>query len=232
MARRTRGEREVKEKFVSVAERLQYVTPNTLQKELVRSIINNSITLVSGDAGTGKTLFSVQTLYQMYKRGEINAIYIVRLILENKYENIGALPGDEKDKLMPYLLPVIDNLELFVPRGEIEYMVANKVIQVVPLSFIRGRTFTNKGIIVEEAQNLTEHELVSIATRIGDGSRMVFNGDDAQSDLDGRHGIGYLLRLFSNINDIGIIKFEDSMIQRHPVIKEILKRQRELKNTY
>lgn len=230
MARRTR---EVKEKFSVAAEKLEYVIPNHEQKELVRSINHNSISLVLGPAGGGKTLFSIQTLYQMYKRGEINAIYIVRLILESKYENIGALPGTEVDKFMPYLLPIIDNLELFVPKGEIEYLISNKVIQVIPMSYIRGRTFTNKGIIIEESQNLNEHEIVSIATRIGDNSKMIFNGDDKQSDLEGRRGIGYLLRLFEGIDDIGIVRFSDDMIMRHPVIQSILERQKELRiNNY
>lgn len=206
-----------------------FITPNIAQKKLIYSIMANSITLISGSAGTGKTLFSIQTLYQLLKQNKINQILIVRLILENKYENIGALPGTEKDKLMPYLMPIIDNLELFLHQGEIEYLINKELIKVVPISFLRGRTFTEKGVIVEEAQNLNEHEILTIATRIGEGSKMIFNGDDSQSDLQSRNGISYLNQLFNNIEDIGIIEFENSMITRHPVIERILDRQKALK---
>lgn len=207
-----------------------FIPPNIAQKELVYSIMDNSITLISGSAGTGKTLFSVQTLYQLLKQNKINQILIVRLILENKYENIGALPGTEKDKLMPYLMPIIDNLELFLPQGEIDYLINRELIKVVPISFLRGRTFTEKGVIVEEAQNLNEHEILTIATRIGEGTKMIFNGDDSQSDLHSRNGINYLNQLFTDIDDIGIVEFDNSLITRHPVIEKILKRQHELKS--
>lgn len=220
MAKKTRFEEQEK----------GYITPNIAQKELIYSIMSNSITLISGSAGTGKTLFSIQTLYQLLKQNKINQILIVRLILENKYENIGALPGTEKDKLMPYLMPIIDNLELFLPQGEIEYLINKELIKVVPISFLRGRTFTEKGVIVEEAQNLNEHEILTVATRIGEGTKMIFNGDDSQSDLITRTGINYLHQLFEDIEDIGIVKFENSLISRHPVIERILQRQRELEN--
>lgn len=205
-----------------------YLSPSLIQKQLVNSINSNSITLVSGSAGTGKTLFAIQTLYQLLKQNKINQILVVRLILENKYENIGALPGTEKEKLMPYIMPIIDNLELFLSQGEIDYLINRELIKVVPLSFLRGRTFTEKGVIVEEAQNLNEHEILTVATRIGAGTKMIFNGDDSQSDLSGRYGIKYLQQLFKDIEDIGLIKFDDSMINRHPVIEKILNRAKEL----
>lgn len=205
-----------------------YLSPSLIQKQLVNSIVHNSITLVSGSAGTGKSLFAIQTLYQLLKQNKINQILVVRLILENRYENIGALPGTEKEKLMPYIMPIIDNLELFLNQGEIDYLINREMIKVVPISFLRGRTFTEKGVIVEEAQNLNEHEILTVATRIGTGTRMVFNGDDSQSDLSGRYGIRYLQRLFTGIEDIGIVKFDDSMITRHPVIEKILHRAKEL----
>jgi phosphate starvation-inducible PhoH-like protein len=217
-----------KEKY-SEPESKAYILPNITQKILVQSIINNSITLVSGSPGTGKTLFSIQTLYKLLKSHQINQILIVRLILENRYENIGALPGTEKDKLMPYLMPIIDNLELFLPQGEIDYLINKDLIKVVPISFLRGRTFSNKGIIVEESQNLNEHEIMTTATRLGEGSRMIFNGDDSQHDLDCRFGIHYLTQLFTDIEGIGIVKFNNDNISRHPLIEKILARQKEIK---
>lgn len=207
----------------------QFLVPSVKQKDLIYSIMDNDITLIVGSAGTGKSLFSIQTLYQLLKQRKINQILIVRLILENKYENIGALKGTEKEKTMPYLMPIIDNLELFLSQGEIEYLINQDLIKVVPISFLRGRTFTNKGVIVEEAQNLNEHEIMTVATRISDGTKMIFNGDDSQSDLENRHGISYLKRLFQGLEGIGIVEFDNSHIRRHPVIERILDRQKELK---
>lgn len=207
----------------------QFLVPTTKQKNLIYSIMDNDITLIVGSAGTGKSLFSIQTLYQLLKQRKINQILIVRLILENKYENIGALKGTEKEKTMPYLMPIIDNLELFLPQGEIDYLINHDLIKVVPISFLRGRTFTNKGVIVEESQNLNEHEIITVATRISEGTKMIFNGDDSQSDLDNRKGISFLKRLFKGIDGIGIIEFENSDINRHPIIEKILERHKELK---
>lgn len=208
----------------------QFLIPSIKQKNLIYSIMSNDITLIVGSAGTGKTLFSIQTLYQLLKQRKINQILIVRLILENKYENIGALKGTEKEKTMPYLMPIIDNLELFLSQGEIDYLINHDLIKVVPISFLRGRTFTNKGVIVEESQNLNEHEILTVATRISEGTKMIFNGDDSQSDLDNRRGISYLKRLFKNIEGIGIVEFGTEDISRHPVIEKILERQRELRS--
>lgn len=218
-----------KKNLLQEEETKQFLVPTTKQKNLIYSIMDNDITLIVGSAGTGKSLFSIQTLYQLLKQRKINQILIVRLILENKYENIGALKGTEKEKTMPYLMPIIDNLELFLPQGEIDYLINHDLIKVVPISFLRGRTFTNKGVIVEESQNLNEHEIITVATRISEGTKMIFNGDDSQSDLDNRKGISFLKRLFNDIDGIGIIEFENSDINRHPIIEKILERHKELK---
>ena len=203
-----------------------FLTPNPRQKELIRSIQNNPITLVSGEAGTGKTLFSIQTLYQLLKKGEINQIIIIRLITDE--ENVGSLPGEIGDKLYPYLLPIIDNLELFLPQGEINYLLNQEKIKILPVGYIRGRSFINKGIIVEESQNLLTSQIIKIATRIGENSRLIFNGDDSQPDIQGRCGIQYLHSLFQGIEDIGIVRFTSSEIKRHPIIAKILDRHRQL----
>lgn len=209
----------------------QYVIPNAEQKKLVQSIKDNSITLVSGNAGTGKTLFSIQTLFQLLKCNTINQILIIRLIIESEEEEIGALPGDDLQKLRPFLLPIIDNLERFLPIGEIKYLIAEERIKILPYSYIRGRSFHNKGIIVEESQNLRTNQIMTIATRIAEGTKIVFNGDDKQTDLHGRHGIEFLHDLFNDIEDIGIVKFKQKEIERHPIIAKLLERKELLENT-
>jgi phosphate starvation-inducible protein PhoH len=215
----------------SAKQEIKFLIPNEEQKKLVHSIRNNSISLVTGNAGTGKTLFCIQTLYQMLKARTINEILIIRLIAGNRDEDLGALPGEVKDKTSPFWSAIRDNLELFVPEGEINYLFDNDKIKVLPMSFVRGRTFHNKGIIVEEAQNLNQLEILTILTRIGKGSKMVFNGDDAQCDRYNSDGYGmkYLKRLLTGINDIGIVNFKQKINERHPLITDILQKVIDLK---
>lgn len=211
---------------------VKFVVPNNEQKNLIRSINNNSITLVSGDPGTGKTLFSIQTLFQMLKAKTIDKIIIVRLMCEDKEENIGARPGDLKDKTEDYMHPIRDNLKLFVCEGEINFLIEKGIIEIVPYSLLRGRTLSNMGIIIEEAQNLTRRQIMTAVTRIGNNSRMILNGDDAQNDIKGRRGISFLKKLLSGINDVGVIKFVSKMNSRHPLIADLVERDREIGDEY
>lgn len=221
-----------KKYYQTAKQEIKFLIPNDEQKKLVHSIRNNSISLVTGNAGTGKTLFCIQTLYQMLITNAINEILIIRLVAGNRDEDLGALPGEVKDKTSPFWEAIRDNLELFVSEGEINYLFDNNKIKVLPMSFVRGRTFHNKGIIIEEAQNLNRLELITVLTRIGRGTKMVFNGDDSQCDrynTDG-HGMHYLKRLLTGINDIGIVDFKQKINERHPLITDILQRVIELEN--
>lgn len=203
----------------------RFVSPiNAQQKQLVESIFNNSITVVSGASGTGKTLLSIQSLYHMYKAREIDQILVIRLVADTFGEHIGSLPGELDSKLEHFLGPIRDNLSQFLPNGEIEALINQKSIEAVPVSHCRGRSFTNKGIIIEEAQNMTNEMLLCILTRIGKNSRLVFNGDPNQVDFSGRNGINYLNSLLDDLEDVGIIKFYSSQVVRHPLIAHILKR--------
>jgi phosphate starvation-inducible protein PhoH len=215
----------------SAKQEIKFLIPNEEQKKLVHSIRNNSISLVTGNAGTGKTLFCIQTLYQMLKARTINGILIIRLVAGNRDEDLGSLPGEVKDKTSPFWEAIRDNLELFVSEGEINYLFDNDKIKVLPMSFVRGRTFHNKGIIIEEAQNLNKLELITVLTRIGRGTKMVFNGDDKQCDRHNSDGQGmhYLKRLLTGINDIGIVDFKQKINERHPLITDILQRVIDLK---
>lgn len=198
------------------------------QQRLVDSILYNPYTVVSGPAGSGKTLLSIQTLYQLLKSGRIDRIFIVRKISESSDEKIGALPGELDDKLSPFASPVELNLREILPQGEVKYLMENK-IETKPVFHCRGCSFSNAGILVEEAQNLTDKDCITIATRLAKGSRMVFNGDPYQTDFhDGRNGMIYLERLFSNMPDSEVIKLHAQDIQRNPLIGQILQRAKEL----
>lgn len=194
------------------------------QRDLVDSIRMNPITVAIGPAGSGKTLLSVQTLYSFMKSGLIDQIFVIRLITETFGENIGSLPGELNEKLNPFMGPLIDNLSEFLPKGEVDYLVKNKKIEVIPVSHCRGRSFINKGVIIEESQNLTPEMIITISTRIGRNSKLVFNGDMKQTDFYGRNGVCYLKQLYANLEGSEIIEFNNSDIQRNPLISKILDR--------
>jgi phosphate starvation-inducible PhoH-like protein len=201
---------------------------NEAQKYLQTSIRQNSITLVTGPAGTGKTGLSIQTLIDMYKDRYLEKIVIVRLITDTFDEHLGALPGEKEEKLYHFLGPILDNLLQILTPGEVEYFISKKLIEVIPVSHLRGRSLVNAGVLVEEAQNMTPAMLLTLLTRIGTGSRIVINGDPEQADFYNRNGISYALKLLDGLQDVGIIKFTDIHIERHPIIKEILARARQL----
>lgn len=202
-----------------------FVTPiNSHQSALVESIYDNSITLVSGPSGSGKTLLSIQTLYHLYKAKQIDQILVIRLIADSFGEHLGSLPGLKDEKLYHFLGPIVDNLSQFLPPGEVEALINQKVIEAIPVSHCRGRSFSRKGVLIEESQNLTDDMLLCIVTRIAKQSRMVFNGDPNQVDFAGRNGISYLHKLLDNLKDVGVIQFFPHEIVRHELISSILKR--------
>jgi phosphate starvation-inducible PhoH-like protein len=207
-----------------------FISPRNIeQKCLVDSIINNSITVVSGIAGTGKTLVSIQTLYKMYKARQIDQIVVVRLIADTFGEHLGSLPGEMGAKLEHFLGPIKDNLAQFLPPGEIQALIDQKVIEAIPVSHCRGRSFFRKGVLVEEAQNMTNEMILCILTRIANESRLVFNGDPLQVDFYGRNGILYLQKILHDLPDVGVIELPSSKSIRHPLIARIVSRSANLK---
>jgi phosphate starvation-inducible PhoH-like protein len=220
-----------KQKLFDVDSRT-FVTPrNKQQQRLVDSILFNPITVVIGPAGTGKSLLSIQTLYNLMKSGQIDQIFIIRLITETFGENIGSLPGQLSEKLNPFMGPIEDNLHEFLPPGEVEYLLRNNKIEVLPVSFCRGRSFINKGVIIEESQNLTPEMILTISTRIGRNSKLVFNGDSKQTDFYDRNGALYLKELYSDLEDTDVIEMHSHDIQRHSMISKILDKAASLKAT-
>ena len=216
----------------SEKENPQYIVPNSEQKKVVHSIYNKSITLITGSPGTGKTLFSIQTLYRLYMQGKINGIIIARLIHESEKEKIGALPGELDTKLQHRLMSVIDNMEQFLNPNRVEALIRDGIIKILPILYLQGRTFHNKGVIVEEAQNLDEDDIFMVLTRLGEDSRLVLNGDDKQKQVGRkkRGGMSYINALLENLDeDIGIVNLPDELIERHPLIEKIVKRSYELK---
>ncbi|MFB6284632.1 MAG: PhoH family protein [Halobacteria archaeon] len=219
------AKRQRKAKFQPPQE--QYFQPrNPEQQQLQDAIVNNSITIASGCAGSGKTLFAIQTLYDLYKGGILDSLKVVRLITETFGENLGALPGERREKLDDYLGPIKDNLLQVIPAGELNEMVEKEKIEVLPVSRLRGRSFTRAGVILEEFQNLSEEMALLCLTRIGQGSKFVVTGDPSQVDFYGRNGIRYAERLCEGLEDTEVVKFSEEQVERHPVIKKLVQRAR------
>ena len=223
-------QRKKKDKFLPDNNNNTTIHPpvNSQQERLVQSIYDNDITIVSGVAGTGKTLLSIQTLYRMYQHGEIDSIKVIRLISDTFDEKLGALPGDKKEKLWDFAGPILDNLAEVINQGELTELFDNNKIEVIPVSRVRGRSFKRTGCIIEEAQNMTKEMLITCLTRIGEGSKFVVNGDPYQSDFYGRNGIDYAITLCQGLPGAGIIRFSDKQVERHPIIPKLLERYKEL----
>ena len=181
---------------------------------------------------THNTLLSVQTLYNLMKSQQIDKIIVIRLISETCDEKLGALPGEKDEKVAPFMGPILDNLAEFLPAGEIEYLMNNNKIEVIPVSHCRGRSFIHKGVMIEESQNLTPDMIITIATRIGRNSKFVFNGDFSQVDFSRRNGMEFLLDLFEDMEDAHVINLDPSDIERHPMIGKIINKATSLRSKY
>ena len=185
------------------------------QVELIRSIENKDMTLVFGSAGTGKTFLPAVYAAYYYHLGRIDKIILTRPTVPVG-KGIGFLPGTLEEKLMPWVIPFVQVLEKYLSVGEVECMLKNGKLQVVPFDTIRGHTFNDAFIILDEAQNTTITEIKAFVTRIGENSKTVINGDIAQSDLKNNEnsGLEYLLDLLGDIDNeelsdkVGVIEFD------------------------
>ena len=177
-----------------------------------------------GPAGTGKSYLAVAKGIDMLKKGLVEKIVLTRPAVEAG-ERLGFLPGDMKEKIDPYLRPIYDALYEMMPSDRVEKKIQSGEIEIAPLAFMRGRTFTNSFVIVDEAQNTTSVQMKMVLTRIGEGSRMVINGDLSQVDLPKGQisGLKESKEILNKIKDIKIITLEASDIIRHPIVAKIIK---------
>ena len=202
---------------------LEARTPN--QKKYIKAIHENDICFCHGPAGTGKTHVACGLAVELLKRKEIERICIARPIV-GVGKDMGYLPGSMQEKIGPYLVPLFDELSYYLELSKIKESLSTEVLQIVPLSMMRGRTFNDSFIILDEAQNATLEELKMLLTRIGANSKMILSGDLFQSDLP-RHQQGAfdsVIRALRTVKGISDIALTDEDIVRHPLIAEIAKR--------
>ena len=164
------------------------------QAEFIDALKSSSQVLVLGPAGTGKTYVTATYAADLYTTKEIDKIVITRPHVAVG-KDIGFLPGTLEEKTYPWALPVLDVLEKHWGKGTLETAIKNGNVEMAPLALMRGRSFENSFIIVDESQNITTHELKMLLTRVGEGSTIVLNGDVQQSDLNGTHGLTKIIHL-------------------------------------
>jgi len=162
---------------------------NEEQKEAKQLILDNTITLLAGQAGSGKTLLACQVALDGLLRRIYSKIIITRPTVSK--EEIGFLPGDLREKMDPWVQPIYQNMFLLYDKVKIEKFIEDGKIEIVPVSFMRGRTFLDSIIIVDEAQNVTHDQMEMISTRIGKRSKMIVCGDTHQVDLKKREDSGF-----------------------------------------
>lgn len=204
-------------------------TPN--QTELIRTIAENTITFCQGVAGSGKTHIAVGMALEYLLENKVNRIIITRPVLESG-EKIGYLPGTAEEKLHPYLLPILDEINHFIPMSHYASLKTQNKIEIVPLGLMRGRNFHNSFIVADECQNASYDQLKMLLTRIGNESKMVLTGDVSQSDLhrNVQGGFSYLLKALRDIEGIGIAELLGHDIIRNPIIGKILARLEQAEN--
>ena len=179
----------------ATAKRTSGLVPKTDKQNFFLSALKtNSQVLVLGPAGTGKTYVTATYAADLYTTKEIDKIVITRPHVAVG-KDIGFLPGTLEEKTYPWALPVLDVLEKHWGKGTLETAIKNGNVEMAPLALMRGRSFENSFIIVDEAQNITVHELKMLLTRVGEGSTIVLNGDVQQSDLNGTHGLTKIIHL-------------------------------------
>jgi phosphate starvation-inducible PhoH-like protein len=193
---------------------------NAEQKVGKEVILNNAITILSGKAGSGKTLLACQVALDMLFKKSVKQIVITRPTVSK--EEIGFLPGDLHQKMEPWMQPIYANFYQLYNKEKIDKIIESGQVEIVPLAFMRGRTFLDSFIIVDEAQNCTNDQMEMITSRLGLRSKMVVCGDSQQVDLKyrGESGFKFLLSAAKKIKDMDSLTLLQN--HRHPVVDSLL----------
>ncbi|HBG41280.1 MAG TPA: phosphate starvation-inducible protein PhoH, partial [Porphyromonadaceae bacterium] len=193
------------------------------QKKLVEAFDENDLVFAIGPAGSGKTYTAIALAVRALKNKQVRKIILSRPAVEAG-EKLGFLPGDMKDKIDPYLQPLYDALEDMIPPLKLKEYIENKVIQIAPLAFMRGRTLNDAVIILDEAQNTTKPQIKMFLTRLGMSAKMIVTGDITQIDLprSQQSGLIHAMRVLKKIKGIGVIEFGKKDIVRHKLVQRIV----------
>lgn len=193
------------------------------QRKLVEAINANDMVFAVGPAGTGKTYTAVALAVRALKSKEVKRIVLTRPAVEAG-ENLGFLPGDLKEKLDPYMMPLYDALRDMIPPEKLAEMIEYGIIEIAPLAFMRGRTLDKAFVILDEAQNATTMQMKMFLTRMGMTAKFVITGDMSQIDLprQQKSGLGYALDALKEVEGISIVRLNQNDVLRHSLVKKII----------
>jgi len=209
---------------LEIGTRKKTIEPRTeAQQAYVRNLYQNELAFGIGPAGTGKTYLAVAVAVNQMINGHVDKIILSRPAVEAG-ERLGFLPGDMKEKVDPYMQPLYDALNDFLPAKQLQKLMEEKTIEIAPLAFMRGRTLSNAYVVLDEAQNATAMQMKMFLTRLGQGSRMVITGDRSQVDLPRgvASGLSEAERILKDVKGISFNYFTAKDVVRHPMVARII----------
>ena len=207
-----------------ITTKLKTIYPKTKNQEIfIKQMKTKDIVFAVGPAGTGKTYMAVAYAVSLFVEGKINRLVLSRPAVEAG-ERLGFLPGDMKEKIDPYLRPLYDALYEMMPGEEIDRKMANNLIEIAPLAFMRGRTLNKSFIILDEAQNTLSTQMKMFLTRLGQDSKMIITGDLSQKDLpdNAKSGMQDAMEKLEKVKDIGFVHLNSSDVCRHSLVEKII----------
>ena len=195
------------------------------QKKMLSDLTKNDMLFAVGPAGTGKTYTAVALAVRALKNKEVKRLILTRPAVEAG-ENLGFLPGDLKEKLDPYMQPLYDALSDMIPSEKLNQYIENRVIQIAPLAFMRGRTLDNAFVILDEAQNTTESQMKMFLTRMGANAKFIITGDVTQIDLPSKQPSGLLqaIKYLKNVEGISFVELNNTDVIRHRLVRAIIEK--------
>ena len=202
------------------------------QRRVVDAVFSSNMVFAIGPAGTGKTYTGIALAVRALKQKEVKRIILTRPALEAG-ENLGFLPGDLKEKLDPYMLPLYDALKDMIPSDKLKKYIEDETIQIAPLAFMRGRTLDNAFVILDEGQNTTHSQMKMFLTRMGKNAKFIITGDPGQIDLPRKttSGIKEALLILKDTDGVEIVRLNDRDVMRNTLVKKIIDAYKNIENT-
>lgn len=194
------------------------------QADMIKTIIENDITICDAPAGVGKTKLAVGIALEHLRDRKIDKIVILRPTIEASKRGLGYLKGDYDEKLRPYMVPLFEQIDEYIGKSKREYLVHQEIIKVESLEFFRGRNLKNCYLIVDECQNATQKQLKMVMTRLCENSKVIILGDTDQTDLPINEGgaLNEAIEILDGIDGIGVCYLDYCDIQRLPIVKKVL----------
>ena len=208
-----------------IRKRLKAKTDN--QRNYILEMAESDVTICTGPAGTGKTAVAVGLACEYILEKKIEKIIITRPVIEVGIRGLGFLPGSLGEKMQPWVVPLLEEMNKYLSRETVNSMRASNTIEIAPLEYMRGRSFHNSFMILDEAQNCTFEQIKMFLTRIGQGSKAVINGDTDQTDLhEMENALSLCVNKLEGVRGLSICELDEDDIIRHNIISRILARLR------